>query len=247
MLDFKFTAEYFHALIHHMEQQYPSPFMPVYVFSNHDQRRSMTRLRGDFRKAKLLHMLQLTVRGVPCMYYGEEIGMMDAKFPFGTALDPIPHKYKFIPRFVFNVLGLTVNRDEVRTPMQWNKNRNAGFSSAEGTWLPVHENYQQINVEAEGQDPASLFNTIRSMLEIRAREKALQEGSLAFIDGLPQNVLGYTRSTDMEKLLILLNFDEQEKEYQAEARDCIFKMTQGNRWNGKTLQLEGYGAVILKQ
>jgi glycosidase len=89
-------------------------------------------------------MLQLTVRGVPCMYYGEEIGMTDLPQPFGTALDPIPHKFKFIPRFIFDLLGLLINRDEVRTPMQWDGTKNAGFSSAEKTWLPVHRNYSEI-------------------------------------------------------------------------------------------------------
>src|SRR5512139_3510675 len=151
MMNFKFTADYFRKLIHEMERQYPSPFMPVYVFSNHDKRRSMSRLGGDVHKARLLHMLQLTARGVPCMYYGEELGMTDARFPFKNALDPIPHKYKFIPRFVFDLLGLTINRDEVRTPMQWDEGRNAGFSTVDHTWLPVHENYKWINVEAEGQ------------------------------------------------------------------------------------------------
>ena len=105
--------------------------MPVYVFSNHDRRRSIHRLGEDVRKAKLLAMLQLTVRGVPCLYYGEEIGMTNLTLPFDTALDPVPHKFKFVPRFVFNLLGLTINRDEVRTPMQWDGTRNAGFSSAE--------------------------------------------------------------------------------------------------------------------
>ncbi len=127
MMNFKFNANYFRSLIREMELQYPSPFMPVYVFSNHDKRRSMSHLDGDVRKARLLHTLQLTVRGVPCMYYGEELGMTDIRLPFKTALDPIPHKYKFIPRFVFDMLRLTINRDEVRTPMQWDGGRKCRF------------------------------------------------------------------------------------------------------------------------
>ena len=123
MMDFKFNARYFHDLIEVIERHFPDPFMPVYVFSNHDRARSISRLGNDIRKAKLLHLLQLTVRGVPCMYYGEEIGMTNAKIPFAQALDPIPHKFKSIPRFVFDMLGMTLNRDEVRTPMQWNESK----------------------------------------------------------------------------------------------------------------------------
>ena len=106
MLQFKFTADYFHQLIRDIEAHFPNPFMPVYVFSNHDKRRSIHKLGGDIRKAKLLHMLQLTVRGVPCMYNGEELGMTNSKFPFHTALDPIPHKFIFLPRFVFELAWL---------------------------------------------------------------------------------------------------------------------------------------------
>ena len=114
-------------------------------------------LGNDVRKAKLLHLLQLTVRGVPCMYYGEEIGMTNLKLPFATALDPIPQKFKSIPRFVFDLLGMTINRDEVRTPMQWSAEKNAGFSSAEKTWLPIHPNYDAFNVEKESKDENSLL------------------------------------------------------------------------------------------
>jgi alpha-glucosidase len=247
MMSFQFTAYYFRDLILEMERQYPDPFMPVYVFSNHDKRRSISHLGGDARKAKLLHTLQLTVRGVPCMYYGEEIGMTDARFPFKTALDPIPHKYKLIPRFVFEALGLTINRDEVRTPMQWDGSGNAGFSSANRTWLPVHEDYPRVNIDMQEQKEDSLLNTIRALLELRRNEKALQEGSLEILEALPKDVLGYSRSRDNDKILILLNFDDQEKEFQAEGTECLFRLTPGSQWNGKTIQMDAYGALILKQ
>ena len=246
MINFKFTADYFHHLIQDMEHEYPYPFMPVYVFSNHDKHRSIYRLGGDIRKAKLLHMLQLTVRGVPCMYYGEEIGMTDSKFPLATALDPIPRKFRFLPRFVFDALGLMINRDEVRTPMQWDGTKNAGFSLADKTWLPVHNNYTKVNVEKESNDDSSLLNTIRILLEIRNREKTLQEGSLELMENLPGNVLGYRRILENDEILILLNFDEREKEFAIGTAELIFKLSQGSQFNGKKIHVDGYGAVILK-
>jgi glycosidase len=246
-LKFNFTAKYFTNLIRDMELQYPYRFMPVYVFSNHDKQRSMSRLGGDLRKAKLLHTLQLTVRGVPCLYYGEEIGMSDSKLPFATALDPIPHKYKSIPRFLPDALGLKINRDEVRTPMQWTLGKNAGFSSAPQTWLPVHAGYEHVNVEGEEQEDMSLLNTIRSLLKLRRREKVLQEGSLKLIKGLPGNVLGYARSSDHEQILVLLNFDDQELEFQMQATECVFKLSPRCKWSNNTIRLDGYGALILKQ
>ena len=246
MLNFKFTADFFREILKNSGNTFPDPFMPVYVFSNHDRRRSMTRLGGDIRKAKLLHMLQLTVRGVPCIYYGEEIGMMDATFSFATAIDPIPQKFKYVPRSIPDALGLTLNRDEVRTPMQWNATRNAGFSTAKKTWLPAHENYREVNVAAQDKDEGSLLNTIRALMAIRHTHPSLQEGSLELLENLPNGVLGYARSFNKDKLIVLLNFDEKEKEFRREAIDVIFQLSKDDRSVGNTLHLGSYGGMILK-
>jgi len=246
MLNFKFTANYFRALIQNIETHFPDPFIPVYVFSNHDRARSIERLGNDIRKAKLLHLLQLTVRGVPCMYYGEELGMTNLPLPFRTALDPIPHKFTFLLRPIFDMLGLTINRDEVRTPMQWNGMKNAGFSSAEKTWLPAHWNYNEINVEKESQEEDSLLNGIRTLLKIRNEERSLQEGSLEILEELPEGVFGYIRKIDDEKIIILLNFDEQMKEFQMEFSKCIFKLSDQDEAKEKAIRLNSLGGVILK-
>ena len=246
MLNFQFNADYFHKLIEDIETHFPNPFMPVYVFSNHDRRRSIHRLGEDPRKAKLLALLQLTVRGVPCVYNGEEIGMTDLQQPFKTAIDPVPHKFKFIPRFVFDLLGLTINRDEVRTPMQWDATANAGFSSAAKTWLPIHENYSKINVERESGAEDSLLKTIQGLMKVRNRERSLQEGSLEILRGLPNGVLGYKRKSADKSLIVLLNFDEQKKEFQFEFSECVFKLSSKENAKEKAIQLNSFGGVIIK-
>jgi len=246
ILNFKFTAEYFREVIKDIEMYFPDPFMPVYAFSNHDKHRTMHRLGNDIRKAKLLHMLQLTVRGVPCMYNGEEIGMTDLKLPLLTALDPLAQKFKFLPRFIFDRLGLTMNRDEVRTPMQWNGTKNAGFSAADKTWLPLHENYREVNAEKQSNENDSLLNTIRSLLKIRTEERAIQGGSLVWIDSLPNGVLGYARKLGEEKIFVLMNFTEQEQEFPFETSNPIFKLSAGDQIKEKAIRLDGYGGTILK-
>jgi glycosidase len=245
MLQFKFTAEYFHDLILDIEKHFRPPFMPVYVFSNLDKRRSIHRLGNDFRKAKLLHMLQLTVRGAPCMYNGEEIGMTNLKLPFATALDPIPRKYAFAPRFIFDLLDVTVNRDEIRTPMQWDGTKNAGFSSAEKTWLPVHPNYAEVNVEKQSREEDSLLNTVRAVLKFRKANPALQEGSFEFLEGLPGGMLGFERKTEIQKLLVMLNFDEKDKDVNSGSSEAVFRLTVRDEARGDSVHLGGYGGIIL--
>jgi len=198
------------------------------------------------RKAKLLAMFQLTVRGVPCLYYGEEIGMTDSKFPFATALDPIPHRFTFAPRFVFDMLGTLLNRDEVRTPMQWNAARNSGFSSAQTTWLPVHGNYPAVNVEKQQAEPDSLLNTVRTLLKIRRQEKCLQEGGLELLENLPKGVLGYARMLEGKRILILLNFDDQAAEFRIENSGKLFNLSAGDRADGTAIHLAGYGGLTLQ-
>lgn len=212
MLRFKFSARYFYKLAESLEGDFADPFMPVYVFSNHDRRRSLKRLNGDINKAKLLHALQLTVRGVPCMYYGEEIGMSDYRMPYKKALDPVPHLYKGVPRFLVDMAGETLNRDELRTPMQWDTSANAGFSAGNKTWLPVNPNYTTVNVKDALGNNQSLLNTVKQLLAIRKQYPALSKGAMQLISPaqLPANILAYTRQAEEQKVLVLLNFGKKE-------------------------------------
>lgn len=210
MLRFRFNAGYFSQLIKNLETDFPHPFMPSYVFSNHDRRRSMSRLKGDVKKAKLLHLLQFTVRGVPCMYYGEETGMKDARLPYKTALDPIPH-YVHISRGIMNMVNETLNRDELRTPMQWSAEKNAGFSAASNTWLPVNDYYKTFNVESAKGDSSSLLNFIERVLKMRNSYSAFTEGNLRLINNLPGNVLGFTRTYNNDEVAVYMNFSNSKK------------------------------------
>lgn len=216
MLPFKFSAKYFRELVGGIEQDFAEPFMPVYVFSNHDRRRSIKRLNNDVQKAKLLHLFQLTVRGVPCMYYGEELGMTDARIPFKKGLDPIAQKMRKVPRFLFDLAGETPNRDELRTPMQWNNATNAGFSDAGTTWLPANKDYQHLNVETSMQKDSSLLRFVQKILAIRNGNEAFSKGSLELIDEklLPKHVLAYKRKFGTEEFTVLLNFSSKEETVQ---------------------------------
>lgn len=232
MLRFKFKANYFRELVAGIENDFARPFMPVYVFSNHDRRRSIKRLHDNFQKAKLLHLFQLTVRGVPCMYYGEELGMTDSRIPFKKGLDPIAQKMKSVPRFLFDLAGETPNRDELRTPMQWNNSKNAGFSSGEKTWLPVHENFSSVNVETEMKDENSLLKFVQKVLKIRNENEAFTKGDVELIPQkeLPKNVLGYKRKWNGRTLNVIINFSSNEK--------AIYVA-------GERIYMQGYSGMII--
>ncbi len=199
------------SLIERFERAFPEPFSPTYVFSNHDRPRFIQRLRGDREKAKLAAALQLTVRGVPFIYYGEEIGMENHDIPIHEGLDPIAARFRLLPqalvRFV-RARGILLNRDECRSPMQWSDGPNAGFTRAGvKPWLPVKRSH--INVAAQEEDEESLLRCYKNLLALRKEQRALQDGALVWIDDpvLPDDVVAYRREThEGAHVEVFLNF-----------------------------------------
>ncbi len=205
MLRFRFEARWFLRTLLRAEATFPAPNSPVYVFSNHDRVRSMSRLRGNEVKARLLHFFQLTVRGSPCLYYGEEIGMQGSRLPGVRALDPMARKFPKFFSAAARALGHLVNRDEVRTPMQWTGGRNAGFSSAADTWLPVSDDHVSANVENQSQNETSLLHTVRALLKMRREWPALKDGAVKGTR-IKKQVLLFRRELAGQKIQVLINF-----------------------------------------
>lgn len=212
-----FKAEAFRHLVEKFEAGFPDPFVPTYVFSNHDRIRSISRLGGSHDKAKLLALFQYTARGVPFTYYGEEIGIPRTEIPLKKGKDPIAHRFKWMPQFLVNMSGESINRDECRTPMQWTANStNAGFSS-DGVepWLPVSSNYKEVNAESETRDATSLLNFYKQAVALRNKTAALQTGTLTIADEYcNKKVLAYYRELNNEKFLVLLNMTKKKSPVQ---------------------------------
>lgn len=252
MLRFKYKASYFRKLIQNLEQSFLEPYMPVYVFSNHDRRRSMTRLKGDVQKAKLLYMLQLTARGVPCMYYGEELGMTDGRIPYKKGLDPIAQKYKWVARFLTDWADETLNRDDVRTPMQWSNSANAGFTKADSAWLPVNKDYSFVNAEGALQNDSSLTSVIRHLLLLRKQSAALTQGRLELLSDseLPKGLLGYVRKKGSDEVLVLINLSKKEVSFttaKASGKRQVFSVHSRDNVKSDTISLTPFGGMVLHQ
>lgn len=208
MLAFDLEADYFRQKLAEREEYFPKPYMPVYAFSNHDRKRSISRMDNDPAKAKLLATFQLTARGVPVVYMGEELGMTQARIPLKEAQDPLAIKYGWLPQFMVNMSDESLNRDECRTPVQWDTTTNAGFTKAGVTpWLPVQPDYPTVNAATEMSDSTSLWWCFHDLLQLREEHAALHDGTLSLVEfDNSKDILAYTRSTKQEQMLILLNF-----------------------------------------
>jgi alpha-glucosidase len=153
-------------------------------------------------------MLLLTLRGTPTVYYGDEIAMHDVDIPHDRVQDP----------YEKNVPGRGLGRDPERTPMQWSAGGHAGFSTAE-PWLPLPDDYERLNVEAQRDDPESMLSFFRRLVELRRGSPALEVGGFAPV-AAHGDVLAYIRHYRDERFLILLNLGGQPHEIDrgAEAR-----------------------------
>ena len=214
-----FSAPAFRKLVEEFEKVFPAPIIPTYVYSNHDRFRRFSVLGKDTRKAKLNSFFQLTVRGVPFIYYGEEIGMRQGRIKPKDTRDAVARHIGTVPAAKIKVLNRLTNgaiqRDGCRTPMQWDSTLQAGFTQPTAEpWLPVNENSAKVNTEAQKERGDSLYACYQQLLKLRRHYPALHRGSLELLpkELLSKTVLGYIRSTpEGEKLLLLLNFSRKTK------------------------------------
>jgi len=196
LLPLPWEAASFRQAIERYYAALPPGAWPNFVLGSHDEHRLATRYGPA--NARTAAMLLLTLWGTPTWYYGDELGMQDVPIPPEKEQDP--HGLR--------VPGQGLGRDPERTPMQWDASPNAGFAPAGvEPWLPVADDYRAVNVAAQEDDPRSHLNTVRALLRLRRSLPALHDaGAFAFVDGLPDEILAYTRERDGVRLLVALNF-----------------------------------------
>lgn len=170
--------------------------IPNFVFGNHDKPRLATRIGRENLKCAAL--LLFTLPGVLFVYYGEEIGMENTEIPKDKVHDPFEKRVK----------GL--GRDPERTPMQWDMSINGGFSKV-SPWLPVNDNYVNLNVEVERNSKSSLFNLYKNLISLRQNSEILKTGKYIPFDCQNEFVLGFIRKKDQNEWLVLINFSSQEQ------------------------------------
>jgi glycosidase len=215
-----FTAAGFRALVAELEAEFPEPLLPTYVFANHDRPRAIARLGNDPARARLLAAFQLTVRGVPFIYYGDELGLPDDDgMPFASARDPLAARYRWVPASLLPLvrrLGILLNRDECRSPMPWDASSWPGEP-----WLRRHPRGVEINVTAQRDDAGSVLRAYRRMLALRRATPELAGGNLTLVPppGDPRRLLAYRRGDDV---LVVLNFS---------SRATAVKLPRGRAWS----------------
>jgi len=162
------------------EQYAPDPRMRLNLGI---RKRLAPLLDNNGQLIELANSLLFSLPGAPIIYYGDEIGMGDnIELP---------------------------DRNGVRTPMQWDASRSAGFSQSSQLYSPVINtppyDYHTVNVTAQKADPASLWHTLRRMIQLRKEHAVLASGDLTWVETGNTAVMAFYRSTDSERILAIHN------------------------------------------
>ena len=197
---------------------------PVF-FENHDQPRSTVnffRCEGSISdKAKALGTVLLTLRGTPFVMQGEELGYANRVWKSLDEFDDLQTRSQY--EFALSegrteaeaLAGCNrFSRDNARTPMQWDASADAGFSAAT-PWLPVHDDYTQVNVEAESADPDSPLSWYRKLAALRAERDELVAGSFEELMADDEQVYAYRRQGEGGAAVVLANLSGEEASYGA--------------------------------
>jgi glycosidase len=190
---------------------------PTLFFGSHDNPRLMDRLAdGNIERAKALAALILTAKGVPFIYYGEEIGMQNITAATCNEIADVQGR-------TFYQMGLDEgrapeqalawgnahSRDKSRSPMQWDNSTNAGFTSGK-PWIKLHENFKDVNVQKCLKQENSLLNTYKALLSLRNNEKTLQYGHYEKLERHKNKII-FTRAHKGDRITVIINFGEKAK------------------------------------
>ncbi len=211
---------------------------PCWALSNHDVPRVLTRwgCAGHPGAAPLLTALLASLRGSPCVFQGEELGLPDAEIAFEDLQDP--YGKRFWPQYK--------GRDGCRTPMPWDAEQPHGGFSAGRPWLPVPDEHLARAVSTQERDPASPLNRFRQFLAWRRTRPELGRGDLSFVDA-PDPLLAMLRESDGRRLLCVFNLGPRTASFDAGAFAGLVPVA-GHGFEatlaGTTVTLDGYQAFF---
>lgn len=231
------------------------------VTGNHDHQRNLNKFipweEIGFESASMLASMNLTLRGIPFIYQGEEIGMtnitMDSIEEFDDVATYGQYDRAVLEGFSEQEALRAVNRrsrDHSRTPMQWDNGENAGFSEV-SPWFPVNPNYKEVNVSAEEEREISVLKYYRKLTALRNGEEygdTLRNGSFEPMYQNEEDLIAYRRKLGAQKIDVLLNYsnEEWEIELQEEPKQMILGNYMEQKISGKTVKMRPYEAVILE-
>ena len=185
-------------------------------WDNHDLPRIVSRWGDDggyrVRSAKMIAAVLHGMQGTPYIYQGEELGMTNVRFDSIDKYRDIETLNMYRERLEAGYDEKEImdsvyakSRDNARTPMQWNSQENAGFTT--GTpWIEVNPNYREINAEEEMKNPDSVYQFYRRLIRLRKTYPVFADGRFELLLPDDRRIFAYTRTDCDTEMLVCANF-----------------------------------------
>jgi oligo-1,6-glucosidase len=237
---------------------------PIVFFEDHDFSRSINRFGSanpafQVRTAKLLATMLLTLRGTPLIYQGEEIGMTNYPFTSVDQYDDIGVRNLWqdlvvtgkVPAAEYLANVGFVDRDNSRTPMQWDNAPQAGFTTSPKPWLPVNPNYPTVNVAAQIGNNQSTLGYYKTLIKLRRDCPELVFGTYRDVSEAGSRLYCYVRALAGHSMLIMLNFSDNPALYRvpadfAPARLIMTNLPDGAPTPGREIHLAPWQSAIFR-
>jgi alpha-glucosidase len=237
------SSTYLHDLMKRFAEKNATGW-PSWALSNHDVVRVGSRWGGesaDVRKLRVAAAFQMCLRGSPCLYQGDELGLPEAQVAYEDLQDP--YGITMWPEFK--------GRDGCRTPMPWNAQApDMGFGNgAHKPWLPLTETYRTLAVSEQDKDPKSLLNFYRALLKWRKEQAVLLHGDQTLLD-VHEQVIAFVREHEGQKVLCAFNFSDSLASLDLPASFKLAKALpvpclNGGSVAGNCMKFEAYGVLLL--
>lgn len=187
---------------------------------NHDQPRRVSTWGNDkdywFESATSHAVVYFLQQGTPFIYQGQEIGMTNYPFESIETFNDVAvrNEYQIVKEQGGDVDQLLdkyrmENRDNSRTPMQWNNSTNGGFTEGK-PWFPVNPNYKDINVAHQLEDEHSVLNFYKKLIQLKKSHDIYMYGQFDLIDAENENVFAYTRQLEGKTVVVAGNLTDKQ-------------------------------------
>ena len=217
---YRYDLNYYKKYMINWMENYPNNCQMSLFYDNHDNPRMLSKIDSSPQcrnvLAKLLAVMQMTLKGTPFIYQGQELGMINNNF---TSIDQLRdvESLNLYSELIENMSEADAfkkimdgTRDHSRTPMQWNSSKYGGFSEAE-PWINSDDDYLICNAEDQNNDKDSVLTFYRDIINLRKEHKCLVYGDIEIINKRTKDLFTYYRKNKTETIYIECNLSNKEK------------------------------------
>ena len=232
-------------------ENYGSHCRMALFYENHDNPRMISKVNPNpiYRGvlAKLLAAMQLTLKGTPFIFQGQELGMVNREFTSIAELHDVEslNLYEELIKTMSEEAAfkriLAGTRDHARVPMQWTDGVNAGFSEG-APWIDGGDDCSVCNAAAQLEDKDSVLSFYRALIALRREHEALVYGDIKIVNKNEKNLFTYWRSNENVTFFIECNLGSRMRERKDRLKNAVCVLS--NYGDAPSLQLRPYEAVI---